>query len=491
MEQNNLTNQEKEKAELKKPVENTGEVISDLESQENQVSIIDDVENTLKVQAELQMIANKTKAEIDKYNQTRINMGLDPVDVNENNIGDHIPSLKSRFKKWGSNLMKAGIFAGLMFSANEGLAQNKSEKDADKAHKEWVEKQYQLYKKGALKDGNLVKGPDGGIYKIGSLDNKVSKKDNSLEGGEQKTSLNISQFFKTGTTEFIDSEAKQNAKESLRDFLKNADLKNFKINVLGTYSVDRPYENNKELAEARRDLGNKILLEVLKEKYSPEEISKIVIEAEAKGKSLLDSFTQEKIEEMSQIEKDKAIDQNQGISFKLESMKKREIKELAFQKTFNNLEDFKNVRAVIVDNSNSMREDVDKVSEFIKEINLENKKLNKKAIDIFTVEGKDKEAHLNTFDTVLSQIEKSLDQEEIVLITDEPDNESKGEEYNKKIEQILKKAKDKNIKIIVKILNSSGGTPFKIFELDQKNKDTLLSNSKDEAAWFASLEDRP
>ena len=118
--------------------------------------------------------------------------------------------------------------------------------------------------------------------------------------------------------------------------MQNVDLKNFKINVLGTYSVDRPYENNQELAESRKDIGNKILLEVLKEKYSPEEISKIVIEAEAKGKSLLDSFTQEKIDEMSRGEKDKAIDQNQGISFKLESIKKKlEVKELTFQNTFN------------------------------------------------------------------------------------------------------------------------------------------------------------
>ena len=131
MEQNNLTNKKEEKGELEKPIENTGEhksdnqeVISNLERPESEVSVIDGAENALKVKAELETIAKKTEAEIKKYNQTREEMGLPKVDLNENNIGDHIPSLKSRFKKWGGNLMKAVTFAGLMFSANEGLSQN-------------------------------------------------------------------------------------------------------------------------------------------------------------------------------------------------------------------------------------------------------------------------------------------------------------------------------------------------------------------------------
>jgi hypothetical protein len=439
------------------------------------------------MEKEEKTLSSKISSTTEAINQINENLGLPPKKVTE------IPSLNKIQEKFlNTKIIKALLFTGLMFTAKEGLSQNKSEKDTEKEHKEWVEKQYKLYKKGALKEGDHIKSPDGGIYKIGSLDAKSSKKDNSLEGGDQKTSLNISQFFKTGTTEFINSQAEQNAKESLRDFLQNVDLKNFKINVLGTYSIDRAYDRNQELAEARRDLGYKILLEVLKEKYSQEEINKIVIEAQAKGKSLLDSFTQEKIDEMSRGEKEKAIDANQGISFKLESInKKREVKELVFQKTFNNIEDFNNVAAVIVDNSNSMREDIAQVSDFIQKINLENKKLNKESIGIFTVEGKDKEAHLNTLMSVLNKMQKNENRKEIVLMTDEPDNALDKTEYYQKIKQILDLSQEKNINIILKVLNSVGGEAYKVIELNEKNKDVLLSQHKDEATWYASLNDTP
>lgn len=504
MEQNNLTNKNEEKVE---PLETQGEQISDLEkpqksfeAKDKEVSVVDDAEEVLKLELELKKIEEKSKATLEAINKVHAELGIDQVNENIETVDTNkFPALKlmkNQFLAMTSslkNLGKAATVAGLMIGAtSEGLSQNKSEKDSEKEHKEWVQKQYQLYKKGALKEGDHIKGPDGGIYKIGSLEKKYSKKDNSLEGGEQKTSLNISEFFKTGTTEFINSQAENDAKQSLRDFLQNVDLKNFKINVLGTYSVDRAYDRNQELAEARRDLGNKILLEVLKEKYSPEEISKIVIEGQAKGKSLLDSFTQEKIDEMSRAEKDKAIDQNQGISFKLEFInKKREIKELVFQKTFNNIEDFNNVAAVIVDNSNSMREDLAQVSDFIQKINLENKKLNKESIGIFTVEGKDKEAHLNTILSVLNKIQKTETPKEIVLMTDEPDNALDKVQYNEKMQQILDLSKEKNLNIILKVLNSVGGEAYKVIELNEKNKDVLLSQHKDEATWYASLNDTP
>jgi ATP-dependent protease ClpP protease subunit len=167
------------------------------------------------------------------------------------------------------------------------------------------------------------------------------------------------------------------------------------------------------------------------------------------------------------------------------------VKELVFQKTFNNIEDFNNVAAVIVDNSNSMREDIAQVSDFIQKINLENKKLNKESIGIFTVEGKDKEAHLNTLMSVLNKMQKNENRKEIVLMTDEPDNALDKTEYYQKIKQILDLSQEKNINIILKVLNSVGGEAYKVIELNEKNKDVLLSQHKDEATWYASLNDTP
>lgn len=500
---NNLENQKLNTQE--NSLQDKPEQISDLEnnneSPENssEISVVDDAEQALRLKAEIKKIEIKAQANIDAINQINKELGVDEVSSDLQNIDttkfpafkylqSKIIDLKGSLNKFS----KAAAVAGLMFGAtSEGVTQSNSNSNTEKAQTEWKNKQYNLYKKGLLAEGSLIKDPTTGkLYKIRSLNKEDLKKDNSFEGGEQKTSLNISQFFKTGTTEFINSQAEIDAKDALRDFLQSADLKNFKINVLGTYSSDRVYAKNQELAESRKDLGNKILLEVLKEKYSQQEINKIIIEAQAKGKSLLDSYTQEKIDEMTSFEKNQAIDKNQGISFKLESIKKNiETEDLFFPNNFNSLEDFKNVSAVIVDRSYSMRDDVLKVEDFLKKINLENKKLNKEVIDIFSVEGGDKEAHLNTLISVLNKLEKNTDQKEIVLITDEPDNKSAGIEYINKINQILKEAKEKNIKIIFKILSPVGGAA-KIIQLDENTKNVLDSKGSSENMWFASIQEQ-
>lgn len=134
-----------------------------------------------------------------------------------------------------------------------------------------------------------------------------------IEG--EPVSLSTGAFFKTGTVEFVDESALVQARETISDFLDTVDLKTSKIKVLGTYSIERPWDKNQEIAEARRDLGVSILMEVLMAKYSSEEMQNVIIESEAKGVSILDLYPTAILSAMSQTEVDEAINATQGIQY--------------------------------------------------------------------------------------------------------------------------------------------------------------------------------
>lgn len=136
--------------------------------------------------------------------------------------------------------------------------------------------------------------------------------------------LNSSAFFKTGTAEFIDADAKDKAKVTIGNFLDGVDFATSKISVVGTYSVERPWIKNDEIAETRRKLGMDILNEILNEKYTPDEISKITIESSAKGVSVRDIHTEEEIQAMTPSELKDAINSAQGIQYYVQAKTKSE-----------------------------------------------------------------------------------------------------------------------------------------------------------------------
>ncbi len=154
---------------------------------------------------------------------------------------------------------------------------------------------------------------EGGLTDTGNIEVEIK--------GEPMT-LNTSSFFKTATTEFINANAKEIAKKTISDFLDTVDFTTSKIQVVGTYSVERPWDRNEILAEARRVLGVEILMEVLKEKYKEEDVAKIIIESEAKGVSIKDTHSEEEINNMSKSELSKAVDLTQGIQYSAEAKTK-------------------------------------------------------------------------------------------------------------------------------------------------------------------------
>ncbi|KKR79669.1 MAG: hypothetical protein UU24_C0004G0007 [Candidatus Nomurabacteria bacterium GW2011_GWA2_40_9] len=148
----------------------------------------------------------------------------------------------------------------------------------------------------------------------------LARKTILLEG--EPLVLNNSSFFKTGTAEFVDVDARSKAKTTISEFLDTIDFATSKVKVVGTYSVERPTKKNNAIAEARKKVGLEILNEVLTEKYTEEEIAQIVIEASAKGVSINDTYSKEEIELMTSEEVTQIIDQAQGIQYYVEAKTK-------------------------------------------------------------------------------------------------------------------------------------------------------------------------
>jgi hypothetical protein len=132
---------------------------------------------------------------------------------------------------------------------------------------------------------------------------------------ENYITLSDSSFFKAGTNEFIDIEAKNRAKELIGYFLDVVSFDASKIQIFGTFPTERLGDRNQEIADARRQIGLSLFNEVLKEKYTDEQISKISIESSVKGVAISDIYTEERIAKMPESEKNEKIDLNQGITY--------------------------------------------------------------------------------------------------------------------------------------------------------------------------------
>lgn len=406
---------------------------------------LEDKERRLKAK-----IDSTTKA-IDEINQS---LGLANIEPSK------IPSLNKISKKLGFNkIFKSVLVAGLMMGAtSEGLSQNKSEKDSEKEHKEWVEKQYQLYKKGALKEGSKVKAPDGSVYVIGPL------KIENLKGQEEIKSINISSYFKTGTVEFVDAKAEENAKQSIRDFLITVGgLENSTIKVIGSYSKDKPWGNvsaqhpygdkNTDLANKRKEVCRSLFENVLKETYSEDYIKNLSIEEISKGIGLSDNLPEDEIKKMSDLERNKKINSYQGMS--IEIIKKIIKEPETLEKLTLNKEEmeFLNTIIVVVDESNSMVRDAKKVKSIVEKVNKYNKEKNNKSIEIKKLEGGNKEAHIQTLKNILLKLDDTYQGKEILVITDEPDENFDSNSYDIAMGEVLKLSQEKGVKVVFKIFN--------------------------------------
>jgi len=134
--------------------------------------------------------------------------------------------------------------------------------------------------------------------------------------------LSAVHFFKPDTSEFLDLEARNEMKELVGFFLDTVSFDHSKIKIIGTYPTEKNLDNKEELSKKFRDVGVSIFNEVVKEKYKDEEIAKISVENFIKDISLSDIYSEEKLEQMSQEEKNEKIDLNQGIQYLSEALPK-------------------------------------------------------------------------------------------------------------------------------------------------------------------------
>lgn len=127
--------------------------------------------------------------------------------------------------------------------------------------------------------------------------------------------LSSTAFFKPGTTEFLNTEARTKAKELIGYFLDTVSFDYSKVKIIGTYSTEKTSAENKAFAESLKKVGISLFNEVLKEKYTPTQITKLSLESLSKGVSIADIYTVDELAKMSEVEKNEKIDLNQGIQY--------------------------------------------------------------------------------------------------------------------------------------------------------------------------------
>jgi len=299
-----------------------------------------------------------------------------------------------------------------------------------------------------------------------------------------------SAYFKTGTVEYRSAEARENAKNDIRSFLKTVDLKNSKVIVTGYSSKERPTDLNLTLAQKRTEEGVALVKEVLAEDYPGQDIQiEFVVASDA---SVYDGLNDEEIAEIEKIkasspeEFQKLINEKEAIGIDAVTVNPPPIPEFIPEKIPTDLRAY---GGVLIDESASMNNDVAKVKSELLQIRAEGKE-----IKTVVIEGGTTEAHLRTLENFLTKLQVPKEGMKILLLTDEPDNATAAKNYETNIGYVLGKARDKKVQIIVKIYNPDPKKDdFKLFVLnDPKNRNILrapvgYTEGVPQQEWYNSL----
>ena len=165
---------------------------------------------------------------------------------------------------------------------------------------------FEKFLKGAMFAGALTALPNNAeaVKPITPIknENSFNKETDPKEGENPTMSLNISANFKRGTVEFLDSTAEERAQKTISDFLEKVeDLENVTILVEGTFSIERPYVKNEELAKKRKEIGEKMLIGILNRWLAEGKLKSMPqILAVSRGASVFEFVSQKEFESMTQ-----------------------------------------------------------------------------------------------------------------------------------------------------------------------------------------------
>lgn len=282
--------------------------------------------------------------------------------------------------------------------------------------------------------------------------------------------LHVQAEFITATTEFADASAEKKIQDAIKNFLVQAiefehiDLTKAEIKVIGTYSKERDWENNPQIAKARMELGVKMLKEALSSpavKLNKKDIPVIEenIRSESRGKSIYEIYGADKLKSMTKAQTETAIDSCQG--FDIEIIVKTED---GIGKP-ENKNDLSIYAAIFMDDSGSMVNDYKAVERTVEEI----KNREGKDIQIIPIEGQTVERHIDTLERYISKMGPSRQPRKVLVITDEPDNSIAPSNYENRISNLLgaEVSKRANVaEIVVKVLNPNGDGSYKMFSLN-------------------------
>lgn len=179
-----------------------------------------------------------------------------------------------------------------------------------------------IYSQGTFEDnfllGTLIKDVKEKIEEEKKVINKDPKKilDNFV-------TFSSKDFFLPSKLEFIDINTENKMRELIGYFLDILNLDVDKIQVYGIYPNENKNSKNESEANLYKDFGINILNQMLKEKYSEEELKSLILESGIKGIGLTDLYLENELNLMNENDKKTLISLNAG--FQLISIPKATI----------------------------------------------------------------------------------------------------------------------------------------------------------------------
>lgn len=119
-------------------------------------------------------------------------------------------------------------------------------------------------------------------------------------------------FFANDKLEFLDNTKEDKMRELIGYFLDIVNITDDKIQIYGIYPNENKNSKNETQANLYKDFGVKILSEMLKKKYTEEELKNLTLESGIKAVGLGDLYLENELASMSENDKNTLITLNNG-----------------------------------------------------------------------------------------------------------------------------------------------------------------------------------
>lgn len=170
-----------------------------------------------------------------------------------------------------------------------------------------------IYSPGTFQDNFLL----GSINREVKTSAEEIKKEENKEKNTNKilddfVTFSSKDFFLSNKVDFLDKTKEDKMRELIGYFLDIVNINEDKIQIFGIYPSENKNTTNDTQANTYKDFGVKIITEMLKTKYSEEDLKNLTLESGIKGIGLDDLYLENELSAMSENDKNSLIALNNG-----------------------------------------------------------------------------------------------------------------------------------------------------------------------------------